>query len=65
MKNDFMQALICMILGVTTGMFLSVEGQKVLNKYIIRTCPKQVNHQLMVVSGLIGDAFYCVDKRYL
>ena len=54
-----------MILGITTGMFLSAEGQKVLNKYIIRTCPKQVNHQLMVVSGLIGDAFYCVDKRYI
>ena len=65
MKNDFTQALICMILGITTGMFLSVEGQKVLNKYIIRTCPKQVNHQLVMISGFVGDAFYCMDKRYI
>jgi hypothetical protein len=65
MDKAFTQACIAMIMGTGIGMLLSVGGQKMLNQHALKTCPSKSGHQLVMLTSFIGDAFYCVDKRYL
>lgn len=51
--------------GIGTGIVLTSLCQKLLNDYHKRICPPMSTHQLFVVNGVAGDAYYCVDKRYI
>jgi len=64
-NNHFTHACLAMVLGVGSGILLSVAGQKMLNQHTIKTCPSKPGHQLVMISGFVGDAFYCMDKRYI
>ena len=46
-------------------MLLSAGAQQLLNKYYVKTCPAKPGHQLVYTQGFLGDAYYCLDKRYL
>lgn len=66
MKSELMQPFIAVTMGTGIGLLLSVFGQKALNQHAINTCPSRPTHQLVhMANGFVGDATYCVNKRYL
>ena len=52
-----------MILGVSSGMLLSVFIQRQLNEHYIKTCTDKAHYQLIMVDGVLGTAYYCVPKN--
>ena len=63
MKNDFIYVVLAMILGVSSGMLLSVFIQRQLNEHYIKTCTDKAHNQLIMVDGVLGTAYYCVPKN--
>ena len=59
------QPIIAIIMGTGAGMLMTVAGQKLLNQHYQETCPSKPTHQLVSITSFIGDADYCVDKRWL
>ena len=57
--------VLAVILGTGVGMLLSVGGQKALNAHYIETCPAKPMHQLVMITSVIGDSYYCIHKKYL
>ncbi len=53
------------MLGISLGMLLSVAASKELSAYYIKTCPAKPTHTLVKITNLIGDTYYCVDKKHL
>ena len=60
-----LQPILAIVMGTGAGMLLSVGGQKLLNQHYQETCPSKFTHQLVSITSFIGDADYCVDKRWL
>ena len=52
-------------MGTGLGMLLSVAGQKMINAHAIDNCWRTPNRQLVHIRVVQGDAWYCLDKRYL
>ena len=57
--------ILAIVMGIGSGMLLTVGGQKLLNEHYQETCPSNSTHQLVFITSFIGDTYYCVDKRYL
>ena len=54
------------LLGTGAGLLLCVGVQKLLNNYHIEHCPAKAGHQLVYMKDLmLGDKYYCLDKRTL
>ena len=60
-----LQSILAIVMGTGAGMLLTVAGQKLLNQHYQETCPSKPTHQLVSITSFIGDADYCVDKRWL
>ena len=57
---------IALIIGVGFGFMTAVFGQKHLNKFETSVCRNKADsYQLVTIRSRIGDARYCMDKRYL
>lgn len=52
-------------MGTGLGMLLSVAGQKIINAHAIENCWRTPNRQLVHIRAIQGDAWYCMDKKYL
>lgn len=63
MKNDFIYVVLAMILGVSSGILLSVFIQRRLNEHYIKTCTDKPHHQLVMVDGVLGTAYYCIRNN--
>jgi hypothetical protein len=59
-KHYMVDATVAIVLGTGIGMILSVFGQKLLNQHYKATCPSQPGHNLILVRGFLGDAYYCI-----
>jgi hypothetical protein len=57
--------ILAVVMGLGSGMLLTVAGQKLLNEHYQETCPSKPTHQLVFITSFIGDTYYCVDKRYI
>ena len=57
--------ILAIVMGTGAGMLLTIGGQKLLNQHYQETCPSKTTHQLVSITSFIGDADYCVDKRWL
>ena len=57
--------ILAIVMGTGAGMLLTVGGQKLLNSHYQGTCPSKPTHELVFITSFIGDAYHCVDKRYL
>lgn len=63
--NTMLQPILAIVMGTGAGMLLTVSGQKLLNAHYQETCPFKPTHQLVSITSFIGDATYCVHKKYL
>ena len=59
------EPITAIMLGITLGMLLSVAASKALSAHYIETCPTKLTHQLVKITNLIGDTYYCVNKKHL
>jgi hypothetical protein len=67
MKDNYLSnAVLAIVMGVGAGMLLSVGAQKLLNNHYVKHCPAKAGHQLVYMKDLmLGDKYYCLDKRTL
>lgn len=65
MYKDFFVYVAAIAVGNGMGFMLSVAGQQMLNKQQIGICPSKPDHSLIMIRSFIGDAYYCIDNRYL
>lgn len=65
MNNSLLSPVLAVIIGTGLGMALSVVGQKMINAQAIDNCWRTPNRQLVYLHLFQGDAWYCVDKKYL
>jgi hypothetical protein len=63
--NIMREPVFAIMLGITLGMLLSVAASKELSAHYIKTCPTKPTHHLVKITNLIGDTYYCVNKKYL
>ena len=59
------EPVFAIMLGITLGMLLSVAASKALSAHYIETCPAQPTHKLVKITSIIGDTYYCVNKKHL
>jgi hypothetical protein len=65
MKNELVAPVLAMVMGMGLGMLLAAGGQKLINAHYQETCRSQKGHALVMITSFLGDAYYCLDKRYL
>jgi len=65
MKNELVAPVLAMVMGTGLGMLLAVGGQKLINAHYQETCRSHKGHALVMITSFLGDAYYCLDKRYL
>ena len=65
MSNSFTDACVALVLGIGTGLLLSVGAQKMLNSYYKDTCNARPNHNLIYTQSALGDTYYCIHSKYL
>jgi hypothetical protein len=63
--NIMREPVFAIMLGISLGMLLSVAASKELSAHYIKTCPAKPTHHLVKITNLIGDTYYCVNKKYL
>jgi len=64
-KNHLFDSVLAIAMGTGIGLLLSVFGQKAVNQYYLKTCNARPNHNLIMVSGFLGDTYYCIHNAYL
>jgi hypothetical protein len=53
-------------LGAGLGILLCIAGSKLTNAYAQDTCKDLADsHQIVLVDSFMGDAYACVDRKYL
>jgi hypothetical protein len=63
---DMKDYVLAYVLGTGAGLLLCVGVQKILNNYYVKHCPAKAGHQLVYMKDLmLGDKYYCLDKRTL
>lgn len=65
LRNEFVSACLAVVMGMGSGMLLSVGGQKLLNEHYKKTCHERPRHNLVLTRGFLGDTYYCIDSKYL
>jgi hypothetical protein len=65
MKNELVAPVLAMVMGTGLGMLLAAGGQKLINAHYQETCRSHKGHVLVMITSFLGDAYYCLDKRYL
>lgn len=60
MRPNCTDYFVTIVLGIGTGLLLSVGAQKLLNRHYQATCTDRPHHNLIYTSGFIGDTYYCV-----
>lgn len=69
--NSFMEkfpvnAFLSVLIGAATGFTIGAVAQRALNVQQTKECQKQSDtHRLVTLSGPLGDAKHCVNKKYL
>ena len=65
MKNEFTNIAVTMVMGMAFGFGLCIVGQKMINNLQRTTCKDRPDHTLVLITGFIGDAYYCIHNRNL
>ena len=65
MKNEFTNIAMTMAMGMAVGFGLCIVGQKMINSHQQSTCKDKPDHTLVLTTGFIGDAYYCIHNRNL
>lgn len=65
MKNEFINIAVTMTMGMAVGFGFCIIGQKMINSHQQTTCKDKPEHTLVLSTGFIGDAYYCIPNRYL
>jgi hypothetical protein len=63
--NTRLNAYLALTVGTGIGMLLAVGSQKLINQYYTKHCPQKADHQLVMITSFLGDAYYCIHKRDL
>ena len=64
-RNYFTDSCIAIVIGLGTGLLLSVGAQKMLNRHYQATCHNRPGHNLIYVQGFLGDTYYCINSKYV
>jgi hypothetical protein len=66
MNKELFQVNLAVVMGIGIGALLCVFGQKAINAYSIHTCPSKPDHVLVrMTNSFVGDAVYCVERKYV
>jgi len=65
MKDSLINPVLAVVMGTGLGMLLTVASQKMINAHTIKNCWRTPNHQLIYIRVFQGDAWYCINKKYL
>jgi hypothetical protein len=66
MNKELFQVNLAVVMGIGIGALLCVFGQKAINAHSIRTCPSKPDHVLIRMNNsFVGDAVYCVERKYV
>lgn len=66
MRNHyFIDSCVAIVLGIGSGMLLSVGAQKILNSHYQATCNDRPGHNLIYTRAFLGDTYYCIETKYL
>ena len=64
-KHYMFDAVLAITMGTGIGLLLSVFAQKGLNQHYLKTCNQRPNHNLIMVTGFLGDTYYCIHNATL
>jgi hypothetical protein len=64
-RNHFVDSCVAIVIGLGTGLLLSVGAQKMLNRHYQATCHDRPGHNLIYVQGFLGDTYYCINSKYV
>ena len=64
-RNHFADSCVAIVIGLGTGLLLSVGAQKMLNRHYKATCHNQPGHNLIYTRSFLGDTYYCINNAYL
>ena len=64
-RNHFADSCVAIVIGLGSGLLLSVGAQKLLNKHYQATCHDRSGHNLIYVQGFLGDTYYCINSKYM
>ncbi len=64
-RNHFADSCVAIVIGLGTGLLLSVGAQKMLNKHYQATCHDTPGHKLVLTRGFLGDTYYCINSKYV
>jgi hypothetical protein len=60
-----MHPCLAIVVGTGIGMLLAVGSQKLINQHHSKHCTQKPSHQLVMVTGFLGDTYYCIHQRDL
>ena len=64
-RNYFVDSCVSIVIGLGTGLLLSVGAQKMLNKHYQATCNDRPGHNLIYTKSFLGDTYYCINAKYM
>jgi hypothetical protein len=64
-RNHFADSCVAIVIGLGTGLLLSVGAQKMLNRHYQATCPDTPGHNLIYTKSFLGDTYYCINAKYM
>ena len=64
-KHYMFDAVLSITMGTGIGLLLSVFGQKALNQHYLQPCHDRPNHNLIMVTGFLGDTYYCIKDAHM
>ena len=66
MNNELFRINFAMFMGIGLGALMSVFGQKAINHIELNECKNKPSHVLIhMPNSFIGDATYCIDRRWV
>lgn len=66
MNHELFRINLAVVMGIGIGALMCVFGQKAINSLEVHECKYKPNHVLVhMTNSFVGDATYCVDRRWV
>ena len=66
MNKDLFQINLAVVMGIGIGALMCVFGQKGINRLEVHECKQKPDHVLVHMNNsFVGDATYCVERKYV
>ena len=66
MNKELFQINLAFVMGIGIGALMCVFGQKFINNMELHECRTKADHVLIyMTNAFVGDATYCVERKYV